>query len=336
MNPKVSVIVPVYNAEKYIKKCIDSILGQTLKELEIIFINDGSKDNSLSIIKEYAKDDNRIIVVDQENNGPSAARNKGIEISTGEYIGFVDSDDFIEEEMYEELYDIASSYKSQIAMCNYNEVYINDGRTYKSNSFLMENKCYNKNEINEKIIRTFTKSENYGFYSLVNKIYEREWLLATNIRLDIERDHGEDWWFNIQLFSQLESFICSSKTLYNYIHINKNSLMGKYRENQFDLCLDGRMKLISLIPEELIDYSELNTRFFYEVHGYLIRTFMELNNYKECKELFYKVINNKEVIKACKDNMLTAISLRIISFFIKKELKNTVFCIYKFYSAIRG
>ena len=104
MNPKVSVIVPIFNAEKYMKKCIDSILSQTLKNIEIILVNDGSSDNSANIAKEYSRLDKRVRVIHQNNSGPSVARNMGISIARGKYVGFVDSDDYIEKTMYEELF----------------------------------------------------------------------------------------------------------------------------------------------------------------------------------------------------------------------------------------
>ncbi len=100
-NSKISVIIPIYDVEKYLRKCLDSVINQTYKNLEIICINDGSPDNCGEILKEYSQKDERIVVITQENSGVSAARNKGIEIAKGQYIAFVDSDDFIEPECYE-------------------------------------------------------------------------------------------------------------------------------------------------------------------------------------------------------------------------------------------
>lgn len=101
MNNKISVIIPVYNTEKYLEKCIRSIMKQSYKNLEIIVINDGSTDNSLNIIESLKAEDDRIVIINQENNGVSKARNKGLDCASGEFIGFVDSDDFLEENMYE-------------------------------------------------------------------------------------------------------------------------------------------------------------------------------------------------------------------------------------------
>ena len=104
LTPKISVIVPVYNVEKYLRKCIDSLTNQTLKDIEIILVNDGSTDNSGSIIDEYAKQDKRVIAIHKENGGQSSARNMGLDIAKGKYVGFIDSDDWIELDMYENMY----------------------------------------------------------------------------------------------------------------------------------------------------------------------------------------------------------------------------------------
>ncbi len=112
---KVSVIVPVYNVEKYLEECIESLINQTLTDIEIICINDGSTDNSLKILEELQKKDNRIKIINQKNSGVSSARNNGIENATGEYIGFVDSDDWIDSDYYEKLYNTAKKYNSDIA-----------------------------------------------------------------------------------------------------------------------------------------------------------------------------------------------------------------------------
>ena len=104
--PKVSVIIPVYNVEKYLRQCLDSVVNQTLKDIEIICVDDGSTDNSLAILEEYAANDDRFIILEQKNQGAGAARNKGLEVAKGEFVHFMDSDDWIETYAYEELYDL--------------------------------------------------------------------------------------------------------------------------------------------------------------------------------------------------------------------------------------
>lgn len=119
---KISIIVPIYNVEKYLKECIDSIINQSFKDIEIILINDGSTDNSLNIMQKYAKTDSRIIIINQKNMGQGNARNKGIKIAKAPYLAFVDSDDFIDSFMFEKLYKIAVTKKSDIIKCKYYRV----------------------------------------------------------------------------------------------------------------------------------------------------------------------------------------------------------------------
>lgn len=112
--PKVSIVVPIYKVERYLKECVDSILNQTLKDIEIILVDDGSPDNCGQIVDDYAKKDPRVIPVHQKNSGYSIAVNKGIDMATGEYIGIIESDDWIEPDMYEKLYESAKKYNTDI------------------------------------------------------------------------------------------------------------------------------------------------------------------------------------------------------------------------------
>ena len=119
-NIKVSILVPCYNSEKYIKKCINSILCQTLNDIEIICINDGSTDNTLKILQSFEKNNSKIKIIDKKNSGYGASLNLGFSISKGEYIGIVESDDFIEKNMYESLYENAKKYDLDISRCCFN------------------------------------------------------------------------------------------------------------------------------------------------------------------------------------------------------------------------
>ena len=115
--PKVSVIIPVYNVEKYLSECLDSVVNQTLKDIEIICVNDGSPDGSAEILEEYAQKDNRIKVITQENRGVSEARNSGLKIASGEYIAFLDSDDYIDLKFFEQLYKRGIESNSDVVVC---------------------------------------------------------------------------------------------------------------------------------------------------------------------------------------------------------------------------
>jgi glycosyltransferase involved in cell wall biosynthesis len=111
---KISVVVPVYNVEKYLKECIDSIINQTLEDIEIICVNDGSTDSSLEILNDYAKKDSRIIVINKSNSGYGHTMNMGLNAATGEYVGIIESDDFADKNMFEDLYKLAKEYDADI------------------------------------------------------------------------------------------------------------------------------------------------------------------------------------------------------------------------------
>ena len=125
---KISVVVPVYNVGVYLEKCLDSLLAQTLDDIEILCINDGSTDNSLEILQKYAQKDERIKIFDKENEGQGVGRNIGIKNATGEFIAFVDPDDWVELDMYEKMYAQAKKLDSQVVFCDYKKVQEWDGK----------------------------------------------------------------------------------------------------------------------------------------------------------------------------------------------------------------
>ena len=135
--PKISIIVPVYNVEIYLRECFDSIVNQTFKDFEVICINDGSTDNSLEILNEYAARDERFVVLSQENQGQGVARNKGVELARGEYIQFIDPDDWIELNMLETLYVFAKDHHSQVVKFNYTDYNDYSGK-YKQQDFVKQ------------------------------------------------------------------------------------------------------------------------------------------------------------------------------------------------------
>ena len=152
----ISVIIPIYNTGKYLERCIDSILKQTYKELQVILVNDGSTDNSLSIMKEYMKQDPRIFIIDRPHEGVSAARNAGLKEATGEYISFIDSDDWIEPDMYKIIHDILLENNADRVSCEWIEEYSDGTSTIKKHK--------GKKKIvikDDEIIRRYLKNDIY-------------------------------------------------------------------------------------------------------------------------------------------------------------------------------
>lgn len=201
--PKVSVIIPVYNTGKYLKRCLESICNQTLESIEIICINDCSTDDSFDILLDYSKKDNRIKLINlTHNKGVAAARNIGIEKSSGEYIGFVDSDDYISLDFYDKLYKKATDYEADVAKGNiYN--CDNHGQHPTLTSFYNMNDKIRNNKI-------------YFYYGFTSAIYKREFIVSHNIKFPENISHFEDPFFSIQvaIYSNFVAFDDSSSYFY--------------------------------------------------------------------------------------------------------------------------
>ena len=165
---RVSVIIPVYNSKNYLDKLINSLLNQTLKDMEFIFVNDGSTDESREIIENYQKKDNRILLYNKKNGGQASARNLGLKYANGEYVAFLDSDDYVKENMYELLYNKSIQYKSDITICNY---YLASSKIIKNESPFKEK----EREVTLSEYITLTPSP-------WDKIIKREFLLNNNFK----------------------------------------------------------------------------------------------------------------------------------------------------------
>jgi len=178
---KISVIIPIYNTGKYLERCLESLINQTLKDIEIICIDDGSSDNSPEILKTFAQKDKRIKVLTQKNQGQSVARNVGIKEAQGEYIGFIDSDDWADVTMFEKLYNNAKTYDSDISMCSIN-VFNDKTGEFSTVDPYMTLDLFDKNFEN----RAFNYRETLGFIFRIcvvpwNKIYKRSFLIENSI-----------------------------------------------------------------------------------------------------------------------------------------------------------
>lgn len=192
---EISIIIPVYNASKYLAECLDSVLVQTFTDIEIICINDGSTDDSLQILKAYQQKDSRIIIIDQKNGGVSAARNAGLAIAQGKYIGFVDSDDTVNPDYFDTLFKAAERHHADMVF----------SRSLSDSCAIKYNRLYNQQEIREFILPLYFKED--GHNSVWNKLYSAEVIRENNIIFPVGKTHGEDAVFNIH-------FLLHTSTLY--------------------------------------------------------------------------------------------------------------------------
>lgn len=235
--PKVSVIIPVYKVENTLKRCVDSVMNQTLTDLEIILVDDGSPDGCPEMCDKLAELDSRIKVVHKENGGLGFARNSGIEVATGDYVAFVDSDDYIESNMYESLYECAKDNSADAVFSGMN--FVNNGNVV-SCSFEKETRiCTGKNEVKhflmDVIASDISESEDskYGAYS-TRGLYSNSIIKDNNIRFLSEREYvSEDSVFNICFLTKANKAIMIPPAFYYYDY-NPASLTSVYRGDRFD------------------------------------------------------------------------------------------------------
>lgn len=239
VRPKVSIIVPIYNVERYLVRCMESLLNQTLREIEIIMVDDGSPDKCPELCDQYAAIDSRIKVIHKQNEGLGYARNTGLTMATGEYVAYIDSDDFIETNMFERLYATAIRNNCQVVFCGFN-IYDNS----------KQNIIRSIHETPEtRIFPTKTECEAFlmGMLSSYNKTRITDYEMSVwhaIYKLDIIREHriefcserivmSEDILYNIDFLSYTDRMAIIPDQLYNYC-INPNSLSNQYRKDRFE------------------------------------------------------------------------------------------------------
>lgn len=262
--PKISVIVPVYRVEKYLGRCVNSLLGQTLSDIEIILVDDGSPDGCPALCDEFAKKDGRIKVLHKENEGLGLARNSGMSLAVGEYIAFVDSDDYVKSEMYRTLYEAAQRENADIAMCGL--CCIGGIMSAKENDVQNIN-CFDGYTVfdgKEGIDRLMLdisgalpkedQDSRYGFSSVKN-IYRKDVLEKNKIRFLSEKEvMSEDVFFLLDFLDKCECAVGVPGAFYCYCR-NGESLSKSYRSDRFEKCrliIDGINGVLSKRMDESV------------------------------------------------------------------------------------
>ncbi|MFC0560071.1 glycosyltransferase [Halalkalibacter alkalisediminis] len=234
MNAKVSVIIPVFNAEKYLTQCIESLLAQTLQDCEFIFVNDGSKDHSQQIIEEVEKRDPRVKLINQVNQGVSIARNNGLRVATGEYIGFVDADDYIEADMYEQLYSVAKQNNCDVVISNF-ESEIDGHKVITRYSFPII-QTLDRKYIELELLPYFLKNDNLN--TACNKIYKTKIAKENKVLFPKRVTLGEDGLFNIRFFSFATKAVYVDYTGYHYREVEGSATRNIEEKDYFERALE--------------------------------------------------------------------------------------------------
>lgn len=293
---EVSIIVPVYNKEKYLEKCLESLIHQSFKNIEVICVDDGSSDNSFNILQKYSKKDSRIKIIRQDNHGPGHARNQGLKKAMGKYVAFIDADDWVELDTIEILYHNAIQNNSDLVLFNAIEYLPND-KTRR--------RIYYKNDING----TFNFHQRKGIvmnsYLIVcTKLHNLDFIMDNEITFS---DSGlfEDVFFHVKSMIKAEKVSYVNKILYNYRRTEINTRQSNSTKSKKSLAfMDVLENIKTLLIEEGI-YKELEVNY----HNFKLKELKNLYNNSDEKEKFGKVLKNDFVTNPISDEVFVELSI---------------------------
>lgn len=339
---KISIIIPAYNCENYIERCVKSILCQTYQNLEIIIINDGSKDNTIQVLKKLESKDNRIIVINKKNTGVSDTRNLGLKKATGDYIGFVDSDDYIENNMYEKMINLIYENNSDIAICTYYDE--NNGKKIaKPFPWNDQIRVFSGKDVVDKLLPHYI----YKLKNESNSIYGTVWRML--IRSDIAKKNKfeknitivEDLIYVIDCLSISNNVVTVNCCLYNYIR-HENSSLRKYKPNLFNnnelvhRALIDRLNKVCFFKKNKLRY-QLNKYYMYTSSISNIVKNDSKNFFEKREEIkkLLKIFNKDEYINRSIISELDA-SRKIIFIIIKMKLYSLVTILFILKNSVSG
>ena len=289
MDEKISVIVPVYNVEQYLERCVDSIINQTYKNLEIILVNDGSTDNSGQLCDELAKKDDRIRVIHKKNGGLSDARNVGIDEAEAELVGFIDSDDYIDEDMYEVLINNLKAANADLSMCGHYDVYNNVPESQVSDKKTWELST-------QEAIKMVMEAKILSV-TAVNKLYKKS--LFSELKFEIGKI-AEDAFIMIKLLDKCNKIVATNEKKYYYVH-RENSITTQKFSLKFLNVIEAYEQNKEIILEKYPELKEvaqmrMNWAYFYVLDRLLLDK--EYNDKKlENKLISYLKDHSKSILR---------------------------------------
>lgn len=283
----ISVIVPVYNVQQYLEQCLNSIVAQTYSNLEILLVNDGSTDLSAKICDEFAVKDSRVKVIHQINGGVSSARNTGMDAATGDYITFVDSDDWLQKSMYQNMMDVACMKdRADIVMCDF----INEKENAKENitSFIRKG-FYSRTDIVKELYTTLLVTEDLGRLPIVSAcicLFKKELLQQNKINFDVSLRYSEDYLFMAMVMLRADSFYYLKANYFYHYRQYEISRSKKYQPEWWDNFLLLNDKLNSLLSGN-VEYDFSRQIKFQLIHSalYTSSAIFEENNLKSRKKI---------------------------------------------------
>ena len=313
----ISIIVPIYNVELYLEKCINSILNQTFKNFELLLVNDGSTDNSGEICDKYARVDNRIKVIHKENGGLSSARNEGLKNALGEYFAFVDSDDYIDYRMYETLFGLIKENQADISICNFIRQY-NGKIEYKEDTYIMN--IFNT----EEALQEMFKGNLYRF-SVCNKLFHKR--CFSGVIFPEGRIH-EDLSTSYRLFSNAKKVVYTNFPGYIYVKREESILTSSYSEKRLQAFI-GWDEIIEYISKRHpVVMNRAYECYVYTCLNHISEIIIQVND--DIKKIRFLDFIRKKQIKYLKYIMFNVelnfkIKLHIIIFIISPQLYLKIF-----------
>lgn len=310
--PQISVIIPIYNAERFIEKTVNSLLCQTFDNFEIVLVDDGSADSSLKIMNDLASKDKRIIAIHQENAGVSIARNTGIKNSCGKYLVFCDADDEFENDAFEKYMAHLNNFDFDFIISGFQKIYVsNVGEKQIISKRLTysrtENRFFSNNEVRENL-KEITSIDSAAFKVIDfnpvwNKIYKAEIIKKNNIYFPEGVAMGEDYRFNLAYLNCVNSVLITPEITYHYI-VNTDSATFKFRNSDFKI----RCETLEISSEFYIkngyDVSQTIYLLYIKIaYSVFANMFLSSNsNIKdENKRLFFDILNDEHIVKAVKN-----------------------------------
>ena len=338
-NVTISILMPVYNSQEYLKNTVQGVINQSYKEWELILVDDGSKDNSKNICIELQKFDNRIRFINKENTGVSDTRNIALDNAKGKYIAFIDSDDSVHKDYLKILLSSIEKSKGQLAVCGFKERKISTNGQIEELSRVFYPKEVIAIEDMKDLIMDFGNS---GLLNpLWNKLYNREIIEENNIRFKEEVETGEDFIFNLQYFRKINNICFSKGELYYYIRRNNNSITYQYIDNMYEKGLE----IHNLLEDFLKDMNFYNSKNKYILYGnHLMGVFSAFLNlfHKDCKltlkqkKHYIKAIVNREYVSECAVNRKRDKGLIGLTALLVRIKNSTIICsVFKGISLVR-
>jgi glycosyltransferase involved in cell wall biosynthesis len=330
--------MPVYNVDKYLRKAVTSILTQTYQDFEVILINDGSSDNSLSVAKELAQNDSRIIIYSQRNSGAAEARNKGIELSSGKYLYFMDPDDWAKEALLKDMFKTAEKYSLELVISGFTNVYQESEKTHLTTKVLTPFKIYLTSESFRK--KAYIYLNNTQLAVPWNKLYLASYI--KNKKLKFPKIRWDDLHFNLEVVKKISKVGIIENTDYQFLRTRPGSETTKVFDKElFEKRKEQFKHVLSVYSYWFDGYSNISGQVYYYFASRCFQIIQETIgdknlNYIEKKNYTAKILNDSLVRKSLERENSSKGIMKFVLYFMKKRYITLLFIVSSLVSFLKN